>query len=70
MLALIDRARLIGKHVMVAGIEATNTGSIKLHERLGFESAGVLRQVGMKFGKWLDLTFLALALDARPTPDA
>jgi phosphinothricin acetyltransferase len=69
MVALIDRARSIGKHVMVAGIEANNTRSIKLHEKLGFENAGVLRQVGMKFGKWLDLTFLTLALDARPTPD-
>lgn len=69
MVALIERARAIGKHVMVAGIEATNTGSIRLHEKLGFESAGVLRQVGMKFGTWLDLAFLTLALDTRPTPD-
>lgn len=70
MAELIERARAIGKHVMVAGIEATNTRSIRLHEKLGFENAGVLRQVGMKFGKWLDLAFLTLALDTRPTADA
>jgi L-amino acid N-acyltransferase YncA len=68
MLALIDRARMIGKHVMVAGIEAGNTGSIRLHEKLGFEHNGVLKQVGMKFGKWLDLAFMQLTLDAREKP--
>lgn len=70
MAALIERARAIGKHVMVAGIEAGNTGSIRLHERLGFTHTGTLTQVGMKFGKWLDLAFLQLTLDSRPTPDA
>ncbi len=69
MLALIDRARAIGKHVMVAGIEAGNIGSIRLHEQLGFTQVGLLPQVGMKFGRWLDLTFLQLTLDARATPD-
>lgn len=69
MLALIERARAIGKHVMVAGIEAKNVGSIRLHERLGFEPVGHLKQVGTKFGAWLDLVFLQLTLDARTVPD-
>lgn len=69
MIALIARARAIGKHVMVAGIEAQNSGSIRLHEKLGFDHAGRLSQVGTKFGKWLDLTFMQLRLDARPAPD-
>jgi phosphinothricin acetyltransferase len=69
MLALIERARNIGKHVMVAGIEAKNAGSIRLHEKLGFERVGYLKEVGMKFGSWLDLAFLQLTLDARSTPD-
>lgn len=70
MLDLIDRARAIGKHVMVAGIEARNEGSIRLHEKLGFETAGLLKQVGTKFGTWLDLAFLQLTLDQRANPDA
>lgn len=70
MQALIDRARGIGKHVMVAGIEAGNTGSIRLHQALGFEQTGLLRQVGTKFGRWLDLAFLQLTLDDRDDPDA
>lgn len=69
MLELIARARGLGKHVMVAGIEAGNTGSIRLHERLGFEPAGVMREVGVKFGRWLDLAFLQLRLDGRGGPD-
>lgn len=66
---LIARATHIGKHVMVAGIEAANEGSIRLHEKLGFERVGYLKQVGTKFGKWLDLAFLQLILDARAVPD-
>ncbi len=68
MEALIERARAMGKHVMVAGIEAGNAGSIALHLRLGFTQTGLLPQVGMKFGKWLDLAFLQLRLDDRPQP--
>ena len=70
MRALIERARAAGKHVMVAGIEAGNTISIRLHEKLGFVCVGVMPQVGCKFGRWLDLAFLQLTLDDRATPDA
>lgn len=69
MVALIARARAIGKHVMVAGIEARNEGSIRLHEKLGFEHVGLMKQVGTKFGAWLDLTFMQLTLDRRDDPD-
>lgn len=70
MLALIERARAIGKHAMVAGIEAGNAPSIRLHRKLGFAEVGLLPEVGMKFGRWLDLAFLQLTLDDRATPDA
>jgi len=70
MRALVERASALGKHVMVAGVDAENVGSIRLHERLGFHRAGTLHQVGCKFGRWLDLTFLELRLDARPGPPA
>ncbi|HEY1126439.1 MAG TPA: GNAT family N-acetyltransferase, partial [Actinomycetota bacterium] len=55
---LLQRATALGKHVMVAGIDAANTGSIRLHERLGFTQVGLLREVGRKFDRWLDLVFL------------
>lgn len=68
MQALILRARDLGKHVMVAGIEAGNAGSIRLHLALGFQQVGLMQEVGAKFGKWLDLTFMQLKLDDRVTP--
>lgn len=70
MKVLIERAKGCGKHVMVAGVESGNAVSIKLHHKLGFKTVGFMPQVGCKFGRWLDLTFLQLRLDDRPTPDA
>ena len=70
MVALIDRARRIGKHVLVAGIDAKNAGSIEMHKKLGFEEVGLLKEVGTKFGAWLDLAFLQLTIDSRTDPDA
>jgi len=70
MVALIDRARRIGKHVLVAGIDAKNAGSIEMHKKLGFEEVGLLKEVGTKFGAWLDLSFLQLTIDSRTDPDA
>lgn len=63
--ALIDAARAQGRHVMVAAIDASNEASIALHRQLGFEDAGVVRQAGFKFGRWLDLQCMSLLLDER-----
>ncbi|WP_328619097.1 GNAT family N-acetyltransferase [Streptomyces sp. NBC_00354] len=59
---LIASARDAGHHVVVAGIEAENTASIRLHERFGFRHAGTVPEVGTKFGRWLDLTLMQLPL--------
>ncbi|MHB9755347.1 GNAT family N-acetyltransferase [Streptomyces sp. BYX5S] len=55
---LVASAQEAGLHVMIAGIEAGNAASIRLHERHGFEHAGTVREVGTKFGRWLDLTLM------------
>lgn len=67
--ALIIEARRRGKHVMVAGIESQNHASLHLHEKHGFVTTGQMPQVGTKFGRWLDLTFMQLQLDNRRDPD-
>ena len=67
--ALIDEARRRGKHVMVAGIDSQNHASLHLHEKHGFITTGQMPQVGTKFGRWLDLTFMQLQLDNRHDPD-
>jgi phosphinothricin acetyltransferase len=59
---LIDGAAESGAHVMMATIEASNTRSIALHGRLGFEIVGTVREAGTKFGRWLDLTMMSLPL--------
>ncbi|MFV0282055.1 MAG: GNAT family N-acetyltransferase [Rhodoblastus sp.] len=66
--ALLSRARNAGFHAMVAGIEAENHASIRLHEALGFAEVGRMPQVGAKFGRWLDLVFLQRLLSARAAP--
>ncbi|WP_110992967.1 GNAT family N-acetyltransferase [Pseudomonas sichuanensis] len=68
MAALIERARACDKHVMVAAIESGNAASIRLHQRLGFAITGQMAQVGVKFGRWLDLTFMQLNLDDNALP--
>jgi phosphinothricin acetyltransferase len=59
---LVAAAGRLGKHVMVAGIEAGNAASIRLHHRHGFVQVGHFREVGEKFGRWLDLVFLQRTL--------
>jgi L-amino acid N-acyltransferase YncA len=56
--ALFPIAASLGKHVMLAGVDAENAASIRFHERLGFEQVGRLREVGFKFDRYLDLVFL------------
>jgi L-amino acid N-acyltransferase len=56
--ALLPRAVALGKHVMIAGVDAENAASIRFHERLGFTQGGRLHEVGYKFDRWLDLVFL------------
>lgn len=62
MVELIQHAKDHGYHVMVADIEAGNVASIALHERLGFVLEGNVKQLGFKFGRWLDLAILRLPL--------
>jgi L-amino acid N-acyltransferase YncA len=60
--ALIEHARDGDVHAIIAGIEATNAGSIALHEKFGFRQVALLPEVGFKFDRWLDLTYLQLSL--------
>mgnify|MGYP001767573060 CR=1 FL=1 len=64
LVALEERARALGKHALVAGIEAENAASIALHRELGFADCGRLPQVGRKFDRWLDLAFMVKLLAA------
>jgi L-amino acid N-acyltransferase YncA len=63
MRPLLVRAAALGKHVVIAGVDAANGPSLHFHERLGFVRCAHFREVGWKFGRWLDLVFLQRGLD-------
>jgi L-amino acid N-acyltransferase YncA len=63
MPALITAAQACGMRQMIAVIgDSANQSSITLHRRFGFDEAGLLRDVGFKFGRWLDTVFMQRSL--------
>lgn len=60
---LIDRAKKLGHHVVLGGASSDQTASIALQETLGFERVACLKQVGRKFGRWLDVVYMQLILE-------
>src|SRR5215469_2714151 len=68
MQPLIDTARAQGYHAIIASIDATNEASLRLHRSFGFEEVAHFREVGYKFGRWLDLKFLELLLETPAKP--
>ncbi len=59
---IIEVAKELGMHTIIAGIDAGNEASIQLHRHFGFEEVAYFKQVGWKFDRWLDLKFLQLVL--------
>jgi carbon storage regulator CsrA len=55
---LLERAKAAGHRTILALIDTQQRGSITLHEKLGFVEVGRLREVGFKFGRWLDVVYL------------
>lgn len=59
---IIEAARDLGLHTIIAGIDAGNEVSLHLHRSFGFEEVAHFKEVGFKFDRWLDLKFLQLML--------
>lgn len=59
---LIQQGQALGHRTIVGVISADQTASIRLHAAMGFEEAGLLKQVGKKFGRWLDVAYMQLML--------
>ncbi len=59
---LIADARDSGFHSMIARVETSGEASLALHRACGFQLVGVEKQVGRKFGRWLDVATLQLML--------
>lgn len=57
--AVVAECRSVGCRSVVAIIgDSANLGSIRLHRACGFVEVGVLREVGLKFGRWLDTVLM------------
>lgn len=62
---LVETAKRHGFHAMFARIVGGHDASIGLHASLGFEVVGTEREVGRKFGRWLDVVIMELLLTER-----
>ncbi len=60
--ALIADLRQRGLHCVIGGAALPNPASVSLHEKLGFEKVAQFRQVGFKFGQWVDVAYWELML--------
>lgn len=63
---LLEEGRSLGYHSVLAFVARENIASIKLHEKLGFELRGVLKEVGFKFQKWVDICIYQKMLQRFP----
>ncbi len=65
---IIKQAQQQDYHCIVGAIDASNTSSIELHKKFGFEFSGRIKQSAYKFDKWLDLDFYQLLLHTPEFP--
>jgi phosphinothricin acetyltransferase len=65
--ALIEDLRRRGLHCVIGGAALPNPASVALHERLGFSKVAEFREVGFKFGRWIDVAYWELALNESPS---
>lgn len=66
--ALIEQAIIHDVHVIIGCIDSSNVSSIHLHEKFGFKYCGTIKEVGYKFGEWLDASFYQLILKTPNSP--
>lgn len=63
---LIARARALGYRVLIARVAVPNPTSERLHESMGFRDIGLMREVGEKFGRRIDVRLMDMHLDRAP----
>lgn len=66
--AIIEHVRARNFHVLIGGVDGSNTVSARLHEKLGFQYCGTIKHAGYKFDQWLDLAFYQLVLESPNLP--
>lgn len=61
--AVLELATSHGFHAVVARIVGDHKASIGLHRSQGFELIGIEREIGRKFGRWLDVALMQRMID-------
>ncbi len=69
MNALLNKAKDADLHSMIAVIDSSNLPSIAMHQKLGFQLAGTLPQVGFKFARWLDVVLYQMVFETPTHPE-
>ena len=69
MNALLNKAKDADLHSMIAVIDSSNLPSIAMHQKLGFQLAGTLPQVGFKFARWLDVALYQMVFETPTHPE-
>lgn len=59
---LIDELRTMGIHSILGGIGQPNEASIALHEKFGFKKVAHFKEIGFKFGKYVDVAYWQLII--------
>ena len=60
---LIKQATGLGYRTIVATVATDNRSGLQLHEKLGFESVGTIRNAANKFDRWMDITLMQRSLE-------
>jgi phosphinothricin acetyltransferase len=60
--SLLDEIRKGDFHAVIGGISLPNDASVRLHEKFGFEKVAHFREVGRKFGRWIDVGYWQLLI--------
>lgn len=60
---LIMLLRQSGAHLVIGGVAQPNEASVGLHRNMGFQPVGTFREVGRKFGRWIDVSYWQLSLE-------
>ena len=58
--ALIEQLRALKIHAVIGGVALPNDASVRLHEKLGFRPIALFKEVGFKFGRWVDVGYWEL----------
>jgi L-amino acid N-acyltransferase YncA len=67
---LVSLSASHGFHTVLARIVGGHEASIALHKACGFEIVGVEKEVGRKFGRWLDVVLMQLLVESAPQSDS